>query len=113
MNLTLHPVKRRNPSMLRNKEEIEGISYIFLQLDRDGSVVYSNSDVFEAGMQVEADSKGMIQRNHYVGVEKKSQYGFSYALLMPVREYIQRNMLKVTGRSTDTTFFNKTLLFVS
>ena len=79
------------PSMLRNKEEIEGISYIFLQLDRDGSVVYSNSDVFEAGMQVEADSKGMIQRNHYVGVEKKSQYGFSYALLMPVREYIQRN----------------------
>lgn len=79
------------PGMLREKEQIEGISYIFLQTDQKGRVIYSSSDVIAAGMEIVADQQGMIQMNRYIGVQKKSQYGFSYALMMPVREYVHRN----------------------
>lgn len=79
------------PAMLQGKEDIEGISYIFLQTDQEGRVIYSNSDVFAPGTEVTADREGMIQMNQYIGVQKESEYGFSYVLMMPVREYTHRN----------------------
>ena len=84
-------IETKVPEMLKSKEEIEGISYIFLQTDQDGRVICSNSDEFAPGTEVTADQRGMIQMNQYIGVQKRSEYGFTYVLMMPVREYTHRN----------------------
>lgn len=77
-------------SIVRDKEEIEKIPYVFLQTDPQGKIVYS-SEAFSIGEQVTADEEGIVHLNQYTGVQRQSSYGFFYVLLMPSGVFAHRN----------------------
>lgn len=77
-------------SSLRNKSDLEGTAYTFLQLNSGGQVIYSSSESFPAGTVVSVDDKGMVKQNQYIGVAEKSRYGFTCVLLLPFDEYSQQ-----------------------
>lgn len=74
-------------SMVANRSELEKMSYIFLQLDADGRVQYSDQNVFSNGQKIEMDENGRVHQNGYEGIAKKNQYGFYTALLLSTNDY--------------------------
>lgn len=76
---------------LESKSELEGIDYVFLQLDADSRVIYSNSENFPIGMSIDVDETDMVRQNQYIGVTAISKYGFRQVLLLPLDQYTQQN----------------------
>lgn len=74
-------------SYLHSRAELEKTEYVFLKLDPEDRVIYSNSEAFPVGTAISIDEKGMVEQNHYIGVAEKSGYGFNNILLIPVDEY--------------------------
>ena len=72
---------------LENRTELEQTSYVFLQLDQDFRVRYSDSEQFDVGSQITMDAEGMVRASDYIGTVVKSEYGFYNVLLMPLNDY--------------------------
>ena len=72
---------------LENRTELEHTSYVFLQLDQDMRIRYSDSDQFKIGSLVKMNSEGMIRMADYIGTAVESKYGFYNVLLMPLNAY--------------------------
>lgn len=72
---------------LETRTELEKTSYVFLQLDQNFCVRYSDSDEFEIGSQITMDSEGMVRAADYIGTVAESKYGFYNVLLMPLNDY--------------------------
>ncbi len=72
---------------LEERTRLEQTSYVFLQLDEDFRVRYSDSGQFDIGTRVSMDSEGMVRAEDYIGTMVKSKYGFYNVLLMPLNDY--------------------------
>ena len=98
-------------SMVAKRSELEKMSYVFLQLDGEERVQYSNDKVFSSGQKIELDENGKVNQNGYEGIAKKNQYGFYTVLLLSTSDY-QKELSQWVLLTGSVIFISLTILAV-
>lgn len=79
--------KSEESVMLAKRSELEKMSYVFLQLDGERRVQYSNKESFSVGEKIKIDGSGKVEQNGYEGIAKRNKYGFYTVLLLSTHDY--------------------------